>query len=243
MIELYHTILEEPILNLLVFLYNILWNDVGLAIVAVTIIIRLLLYPSFHKSLKSQKELQELQPKLEEIREKYKDDQQKQMQEIMELYKEHKVNPFSSCLPLLVQLPILLALFNVLRNQLPKETIEGLYGFVSNPGALDPIGFGIVNLAERSIILALVAAGLQFIQTRMLQARRQPTAKTGGTAVMMQKQMMYFLPVMTFIFAMSLPSGLAVYWAITTLFAIGQQWVIMKKRDNESGIVNEGKKP
>ena len=111
MIEIYHTIIYNPILNLLVGLYNILpIHDIGVVIILVTLVIRILLAPFMHKSLKSQKSLTALQPKMNELRDKHKDDREAQAKAMMELYKEHKVNPLSSCLPVIIQLPILIAL-------------------------------------------------------------------------------------------------------------------------------------
>ncbi len=232
--NIYHEILYRPILNLLVWFYNILpGHDVGLAIIGVTLVIRLVLYPSFRSSLKSQKALQELQPKMDEVKQKHKDDKQAQMAALMELYKEHKVNPLSACLPLLIQLPVLIALFQVLNDQLPKSSIDGLYAFIANPGSLDPIAFGAINLAQPHVILAAVAAILQFVQTRMLQPKRAAGVAQDATAKILQKQMLYFLPFMTFVIALRLPAGLPVYWAATTIFAILQQWVIIKSRNNE----------
>src|SRR3989344_4097267 len=114
MTDFFHVILTKPLLNLLIWLYNVIpGQDIGLAIIALTILIRLLLYPSFQKSLKSQKHLQDIQPELDKSRARHKDDKEAQTKAIMEFYQKNKINPFSSCLPLLIQLPILLALFNV----------------------------------------------------------------------------------------------------------------------------------
>ena len=225
--NIYHELLYRPILNALVFFYDT-FGDIGLAVMAITIVIRIILYPSFHSSLKSQKSLQELQPKMEEVKNKYKDDKQKQMEAIMELYKEHKVNPLSSCLPLLVQLPVILALFQVLNDQLHKQTVEGLYSFVQNPGIIDPVAFGIVNLSSVNMVLAAIAAGLQFYQTKLLQPKK--TGAADPAVNMMQKQMLYALPLVTFVVALTLPSGLPLYWATSTLFAIAQQLFIIRQR-------------
>src|SRR5689334_9918091 len=98
-------ILIYPLLNLLVFVYHYI-PDIGVAIILLTVLVRLLLLPSFHKQLKSQKAMAELQPKLEAVKEKYKGNKEAEAKALMELYKEHNVNPLSSCLPLLIQLPI-----------------------------------------------------------------------------------------------------------------------------------------
>ena len=110
--QIFNTILYEPLFNALIFIYNVLpWKDLGVAIIILTFLIKLLLfYPSL-KGLRSQKSLQDVQPKLEEIKKQYKDNKEEMGRQIMKFYKENKVNPFSSCLPMLIQLPILWALF------------------------------------------------------------------------------------------------------------------------------------
>src|SRR6185369_17930108 len=128
-LHLYNDIIYRPILNLLVYLYNVLpGHDIGVVIILVTIVIRLILAPFMHKSLKSQKAMNALQPRLTELRDKHKNDKEAQAKAMMELYKEHKVNPLSSCLPLLIQLPILIALYQVLAHSL-RGHLEGLYHF------------------------------------------------------------------------------------------------------------------
>src|SRR3989338_2887446 len=111
-VDFFNQILVFPLLNLLVFFYNFI-PDIGVVIILLTVLVRLVLLPSFHKSLKHQKALQDLQPKMNEIKEKYKNDKEQQAKAMMELYSAHKVNPLSSCLPLLIQLPILIALYQV----------------------------------------------------------------------------------------------------------------------------------
>src|SRR4051812_9493570 len=115
----YQEIIYRPILNLLVYLYNVLpGHDIGAVIILVTIVIRFILAPFMHKSLKSQKAMNALQPKMNEVREKHKDNKEAQAKAMMELYKDNKINPLSSCLPLVIQLPILIALYQVLAHAL-----------------------------------------------------------------------------------------------------------------------------
>src|SRR3990167_11232919 len=132
MAHFFNTILVYPLLNLLVFTYQYV-QDIGAAIIILTVLVRLALLPSFHKSLKHQKALTDLQPKLNEIKEKYKDNKEQQAKALMELYSVHKVNPLSSCLPLLVQLPILIALYQVFIQSLNGAELEGIYSFISRP--------------------------------------------------------------------------------------------------------------
>ncbi len=246
----FHAILYQPMYNLLVGLYNILpGHDVGLVILVLTIIIRLVVYPLTSKSIKSQKSLQELQPKMAEIKEKYKTDQQKQAQAIMELYKNNKVNPFASCLPLLIQLPILIALYWVLRDALASKNIANeLYPFIANPGTINPVSLGLFNLQQPNFILAILAGAAQFIQTKMLMRKTPPKqAGAGGKdenmMAMMNKQMLYFMPIMTVVIGISLPAGLTLYWFWSTILMALQQWILLRKNKETVGPSNviEGK--
>jgi YidC/Oxa1 family membrane protein insertase len=232
--QIYSSLLIQPLLNLLVGLYNLLWGDIGLAIVAVTIIIRLLLYLPFKHQLESQKRLGELQPKIKEIQERYKNDKEQQSRAMMDFYKQNKVNPFGSCLPLIIQLVILFALFQVFQTGLNGGALNNLYPFINNPGQINTISFGLLDLSKGNLYLAIFAGILQFIQSKqMLGLQPKTSSAPGGQAdmsQMMAKQMMYIFPLMTVFIGASLPAGLAVYWAITTLFAIGQQYVIMRNK-------------
>lgn len=240
--SIYNTILFQPLLNILIFFaYIVPGNDVGVAIILLTILVRLLLFPLSKKSLRSQKALQELQPKVDEIRKKYKDDKEQQSKELMQFYKENKINPMSSCLPMLVQLPIIFALYRVFRVGITEESFQYLYSFTPFPESINPMFFGFLDLSTPNLVLAIMAGAFQFVQSWMIMGRKKkeekgkPRPKAKGMAGAMSKQMMYFLPVMTVFIAMSLPSGLALYWIVTTLFAIGQQWLMFRKKDDDSG--------
>lgn len=231
-----YVIFYQPLFNILIFVYNIIpYHDLGLAIVVITIFIKLILYPFSRQTLHAQKRLQDLQPKVQELKVKYKDEKEKLAGEMMKLYKEEKVNPMSSCLPLLVQIPFLIALYHVFQVGLTSHEIAGLYSFVSNPGALDPISFNIINLSQVSIPLALVTAGTQFIQARMLISRKQPKISPAGDdenmTAMMNKQMMIMMPIMTGFIGMTLPSGLILYWLLSTLITIAQQFFTFRHID------------
>ena len=137
MIALYHTIFLKPTFNALVALYNLV-GDVGVAIILLTLAVRLIILPVTLKSLKSQKALQELQPKLNALKEKHKGDKPGLAKATMELYKQEKVNPASSCLPLLIQLPIFIALYQAMQVVLKNDGFDFLYGFVSKPEQILP---------------------------------------------------------------------------------------------------------
>ena len=239
LINAFNTILYQPLFNALVLLYEYLpGHDFGVAVIVLTILIRILLYPLMVKSIKSQRVLSELQPKIKEIQDKYKHDKEKQAKETMALYQREKINPFGGCLPLLLQLPILIALYRVFWKGLEPEAMARLYSFVPNPGIIDPTFFGLINLAEASIVLAFIAGIVQFFQSKMLMPRKQKTEQKKNQAPqlsdMMQKQMLYFFPIFTVFILWKLPSAIAVYWIITALFSIGQQYLVFRPRTKAS---------
>jgi YidC/Oxa1 family membrane protein insertase len=163
---------------------------------------------------------------------------------MMNLYKEHKVNPFSSCLPLLIQLPFLWAVFRVFRDGV-ENNLSLVYPFIETPESIQSMWLGI-NLAERSIVLALLAGAAQFWQAKMMMAKK-PEIKTKGSkdegmAAIMSKQMVYFMPVITVFIGLSLPGGLTLYWFLITLLTALQQLVVFKQKEKnkEKDLVIEG---
>ena len=237
MIELFKTILYEPFLNLLVFFYNVIpGHDLGISIIFLTLSIKLLLLPLSMKAVKGQKELKELQPKLDKIKKKYAKEKEKQTKAIMNLYKENKVNPFASCLPLLIQLPILIAVFQVFRTGLTDVNLP-VYSFIHNPGALNTLGFGFLVLSAPNIFLAVITGIAQYIQASMLSGvspiksvAKKEGAKDESMMTTMNKQMKFMMPVMTIIIGSTLPSGLMIYWLIGIVFTILEQKIIFKKK-------------
>ena len=221
-------ILTRPFLNILIWFYEIIpGHDMGLAIIALTLVTRLLLFPSFQKSLRAQKDLQKLQPKLDEIKQKYKDNKEAQTKAIMEVYKEHKINPLSSCLPLLIQLPILIALYGAFNSGLGGRLAGELYSFIPDPGKINDTFLGLFRLSVPNITLAILAGVFQFVQSKMITPKKTPGAdKTAG---IMNAQILYFMPLFTVLIAWRLPAGLSLYWVVTTLFAIGQQYYIIRR--------------
>lgn len=229
MADFFNTILVYPLLNLLVFTYQYI-PDIGVAIIIITALVRLALLPSFHKSLKHQKILTDLQPKMDEIKHKYKDDKEQLAKATMELYKAHKVNPLSSCLPIIIQLPILIALYQVFIRSLNGQELQGLYTFVQNPGQISPMFLNFLNLSYPNIPLAALAALLQYWQAKMMAPK---IVSQDATAKMMSYQLLYFLPALTFFIGFTLPASLPLYWIVTTLFGLGQQYYIIRKEAKE----------
>lgn len=213
-------IIIRPLLNLTVSIYGTVgFADVGVTVILVTLLVRLAVLPFSLKTARSQREMAKLAPQLEQIKQQYKGNMQAQSEATMKLYKEHGVNPLSGCLPLLIQLPILFGMYRVFLDIFKPETLNLLYSFVPNPGAINQMSFGFFNMSTASPLLAIIAGVVQFIQARMNQQMAGPKSPTAA----MNKQMMYLLPAMIVVIGWSLPAGLPLYWIITTLVSIGEQ--------------------
>ena len=240
---IFENVLYQHLFNGLIYLYQVIpGKDLGIAIIVLTLLIKTLLYPLEAKAIKSQRALSESQPKIKEIQEKYKNDKEKQTKEILEFYKREKINPFSGCLPLLIQLPILIALFRLFYSGLNSDQFQLLYSFVPYPGEISTYFLGVINLANPVWFLAILAGVLQFFQTKAMLARTSQTKKkakkTGGKkgesmgdniTEIMQKQMQFFLPIFTVMILFRLPGALGLYWATMSCFTITQQYIIKRK--------------
>ncbi len=230
----FYVILYQPLFNSLVALYNYVpGRDFGVAIIILTLVIRFILYPLSVKAVRSQKSLQKLQPKIQEIQKKYKDDKEKQAKETLALYKNEKINPFSGLFLALIQLPILIALYQVFWKGLNQKELSILYSFILNPGQINPLFLSIIDLSKPNMILAVIAGLVQYFQTKMMLPKTikntENQNKGPDMSQMMQKQMLYFMPFFTVIILISLPSALGLYWAVSGLFSIAQQYLILKK--------------
>jgi len=220
--------------NIIVFFYSFTHNY-GIAIILMTILIRVILYPLMQKQMVSMREMQKIQPLMKEVQEKYKNDKERLNRELMALYKEHKINPMSGCLPLLIQMPILILLFQVLRqfNEKIYSVYNGNPGFLwlkdlSLPDQLIKLpGNGIFGIQYLGIMPFLIA-GSTYYQQKMT-ATPDSTGKAGGSAEQTQKMMTIMMPLLIGFMSFSLPSGLTLYWLISTLLGIGQQYLINKK--------------
>ena len=237
----FYIILYQPLFNSLVFLYNYIpGHDFGIAIIFLTLIIRIILYPTSVKAVVSQRGLQKIQPKIIELQKKYKDDKEKQAKEIFNLYKIEKINPFSGLLLALIQLPILIALYRVFWGGLNPKSLTALYGFVINPHQINPLFLNIINLSKPNMVFAVLAGLTQYFQTKMLipQGITSSDGKNSGSdmAQAMQKQMTYFLPIFTVIILLNLPSALGLYWTVSGLFSIVQQYFVFKKHGKPEKI-------
>lgn len=235
--ELFITICYEPILNLLVLIYNFIpGHDLAIAIIIITVLIKLFLWPFSRQAIRAQKELQELQPKLEQIKKTHANNKEEQAKATMALYREHKINPFSSCLPLLIQLPFFFAVFQVFREiGTNAQILDYLYSFVSKPEIINHQGFfGLLDLANPNYALAVLAGLAQFWQAKMLSRQKPPVQDAGAKdedfAAIMNKQMLYMMPVLTVFIGVTLPAGLSLYWLVMTLLTVLQQFLVFRMK-------------
>lgn len=243
--NIFNTILIAPLVNALFFIYGIIpGHDFGLSIILFTLIIRLALWPLASKQLHSQKKMQALQGDIAKVRAKAAGDKQKESAMLMELYKEKEVNPFSACLPTLLQFPVLIAMFVVFQkatgsigdiNNILYEPIRNLAYIKQVIAGQVPFNttlFGIVNMAKPSVVLALLAGVTQYVQVKMISPKKQKT-DTKDPQAQMTSFMNYTFPALTVFIAWSLPAALPLYWVTTNFVAIFQQWLIMRKEVEE----------
>lgn len=236
---LYHAAFYDPLLNILVLFYkSIAFQSLGLSIIFLTVFIRLILYPIFEKSARYQIVMQRLQPKVKEVQEKYKADKTKQTEALMALYKENKTNPFSGILFLILQLPILIALYQIFFNILKPDVFEKLYGFMSSPGTLNANFLGLINLALPNTIMVVLAAVGQYFQVKTALPKHdkhyQPSPQEKAN-----RNMAFIAPVITLVIFLNLPAAVSLYWLTTSIFSVIQQEIIQRKlKDGKVGDIH-----
>jgi YidC/Oxa1 family membrane protein insertase len=221
MYSIFYNLFYQPILNALGVLIILLpGQSFGGAIIILTVVINLLLLPLTHKMKKSQQKITEIQPHIDRIKKEFKDKKEEQAKRTLELYKQHGINPFSGFLLLLVQIPLFIALFKVLQTS--SESFKAdLYTFLPDIPSFDPSFLGFIDLSEPSILLAIIAALLQFIQGTLMLPPTTPNQKSQTDfGSIMQKQMRYVMPVIVLVFGIRFPAALALYWTTLSLFAI-----------------------
>ncbi len=231
---IFNDLFYRPLFNILIFFYNIIpGHDFGIAIILITLFIRLILFPLSKKGIKSRKAMEGFQPKIKEIQKKYKDNKEEQSRQMMNFYKENKINPASGCLPILIQFPVLIALYRAFRAVINPSSLSVLYPFIKNPGAINAFFLGIVDLSLPNSFLAILAGLLQFVQSKIMfkesSSRAQSKDKKMNIQKSMGRQMTYFMPIITVFIALKLPAGLPLYWVITTLFGIGEYLLVNRK--------------
>ncbi|MDZ7640592.1 MAG: membrane protein insertase YidC [Desulfurivibrio sp.] len=211
--------LARPTLHVLNFFHGLVGNY-GVAIIMVTIAIKIIFWPLTHKGLKSMKVMQKIQPKMAKLREKYKDDRQRQQQEMLKLYQTYKVNPLGGCLPMLLQIPVFFSLYKVLLQSVELRHAPFML-WINDLSAPDRlfIGFDIPWLGGIPVLTLLMAASM-FVQQKMT-----PVSDP------MQAKIMLFLPLVFFFLFLNFASGLVLYWFINNVLTISQQYMIYRQQD------------
>jgi YidC/Oxa1 family membrane protein insertase len=233
MSSIYHALFFNPLYNIFVSLNHFLpWADVGLIVVLLTFLVRLALYPISRKAIVTQIRMNEIAPELEKLKEKHKNDTEAQARATMALYREKGVNPFSSILLLLIQLPVIFALYRIFLNLSEIQT-NLLYPFVAAPAKFDTLFLGLIDVSGQSLLLALLAALSTYFQISVAaSARPVPTkgaSSTDNLSRNMQNQMKYFMPVMVFFISYKIAAVAALYWLATNLFTIGQELILRRR--------------
>ncbi|MBF6590323.1 MAG: membrane protein insertase YidC [Ktedonobacterales bacterium] len=230
--SIFHYVFYEPVYNLLMLINGSVHNF-ALAVILVTLVLRCALIPLTRKQLKSSREMQILQPKLKELQQRYRGEPQRLMEEQRALYKEHGVSPLSGCLPLLVQMPVLYALYGAFGTVLPgkiQSINKDIYPFLPHLQRAPDLQFLWMNLGQPDPwhVLPILAGALTFIQLRMaMPVRKKQRAGTPTDATTQATSMMqYIMPFMTVFIGWRFYSGLALYWTISTAFSAAQQYFI-----------------
>ncbi|MGA2671576.1 MAG: YidC/Oxa1 family membrane protein insertase [Dehalococcoidia bacterium] len=227
--DIWNLIIANPVLNVLIALSHILGGSFGLAIIVLTVVVRLILWPLTKRQLNSTKALQEMQPKIQELQKKYGKNQQKMQQEMMKLYKEAGVNPLGCLWPMLVQFPIWIALYQAIMSAL-ATTPENLLNLAQRLYSWDVVSQAIplnshflwLNLGSQGdFILAIIVGGTMWVQQKMTQApavdpRQESTSR----------MMLLMMPLMFGFLTLMFPSGLALYWAVSNIIGIVTQYFV-----------------
>ncbi|MFC1756801.1 YidC/Oxa1 family membrane protein insertase [Patescibacteria group bacterium] len=232
--NLYHIIFYKPLYNGLVFLADVLpFNDLGFAIIILTVVVRFVILPLSHKSIVTQKKIKILEPEIKKIKEKLKDKKEEQTKQIMELYRQHGISPFSGFFMILIQFPVFIALFMILRDATSLNS-EILYSFVSMPENINTLFLGFVDITKSSYIVSFLAGFSQFFQIKLAMPaipKKTPGKQSFGSELQrsMGIQMKYIMPIFIFFVAQKFSSGLALYWTTSNIFAIFHEIIVSRK--------------
>jgi YidC/Oxa1 family membrane protein insertase len=238
---IWHTFFFDPVYNGLVFFIEVVpGGDVGLAIIATVVVVKAILLPLSIKAAKTQRIMREIEPKLKEIKEKFKDKREEQARAMMEVYKEAGMNPFASIFLIFLQIPIIIALyFSVYSGggiALPEINVDILYAFINAPSVVNMDFVGQIDISGRSALLAVLAGVTQYFQVKIAMPEMKP--KEPGAAPdfkedlmrNMQLQMRYVMPIIIFFVAYFISAAIALYFFVSNLIAIGQELYVRKHR-------------
>lgn len=242
MMSFFHTVLYTPIYNLLMFFTDILpGQDIGLAVVAATLVVKILIMPLSFAALRTQRAIKAIEPEMKKIREELKDDKETQAKEMFALYKKYGVNPFAGLLTLIIQLPIVISLYWVFNNKtLLSVDTSILYSFVPAPLAISPLFLGIFAVTGASITLALLAGLTQFAYGWYAIPVPEKSTKKPGTDMQadfgrsLAIQMRFMLPVFIAIAAYYTSVAIALYFITSNAVGIVQEYIVRRKKITET---------
>ncbi len=231
---MFNTLLVNPLFNAMVFIYDILPNhDIATTIIVLTLIIKIILLPFAAKAHKNGLKLQKIQPELDEIQKKHKDDKQKAGVEIMALYKREGISYTSTCLTQVIQIVVLIAIYRVFYTGLHIDKLDSLYSFIPRPEIINTVTYFGIDLGQPVIVIAVLAGIAQFVQAKTMMTKniKKPDSSTSQMQSMTQsfaKSMMYVGPILTVWLGAKFPGALALYWLVSVGFSAIQQIIINK---------------
>jgi YidC/Oxa1 family membrane protein insertase len=232
---MWNTIVYEPLYNAFVYiLTHTPGHNLALAIVVFTIVVKLLLFPLYQKSIRSQQVIKLLEPEMRELQKKYKDDRTELGKQTMELYKKNKINPFTSILLLFIQLPILIGLYVVFSKGITND-VEHLYSFIKFPEQIHTMMFGFIDATKPFIPLGVLAGLTQAMQARVSfpKIQKKEAVNTEPNfqdefAKSMRVQVLYVLPVFIIVLSIGFPSAITLYWVVTNIFGTLQELYVKR---------------
>jgi YidC/Oxa1 family membrane protein insertase len=245
MSALWNSIFYQPIYNILIFIIdNITFGDVGFAIIIVTIIVKLILSPLTRKSIKSQILMKRMEPELKQIKKDFPN-KEEQAKKTFEIYKKYGTNPFSGCLVVLLQLPVIFALYYVFYKPFAVD-MSLIYSFIQAPATLHTNFLGLIEMGSQSIFLGLMAGVTQFIQGYLSTPMKtkdkieivgknnvdEPKTFQEQLSDSMQMNVRYVLPIFIAFIAWKISAAVALYWIVSNIFTIAQEWYIRRKLSN-----------
>jgi len=239
----FNEILFRPIFNAFIAIYQFAaFHDLGITIIILTVVIRLILFPLFHATARYQKLAPKVQKRMKEIQHKHKDNKEEQTKAMMELYKEHGINPFTPFISLIVQIPILLALYQVLRKLFSYQPAGLIYPFITAPLSLNTNLLGIIDLSKPNVVIIVLAAALQYIQAKISLPEHEDNAPL-DQAEKMGRSMALIGPIITLVIFWNLPAALGLYWTTFTAFSVLQQLIVNRrlKKDGSVKLQQDGK--
>lgn len=246
MIAFFKTIIYTPLYNILIAILNISWIDAGLAAVILTVLVKMVLYPLAKKAIVTQVRMKEKESELASIKEKYKD-KQEQALKTMEFYKINNINPFSSILTIIIQIPVIFSLYYIfLKSGLPVVDTDMLYSFIKAPESVSMYFLGVFDVSQKSIFLAILAAASNFLQMHLASKsqNKSASAQDGGSkkalvgkedfSQIMAKQMKYTMPLIVFFISWKISAIVALYWFVSNVVTLFQEVYIRRKMKEAS---------